>query len=135
VSKLVRVLRWVLAILAAAVAFILGFALVAVVWQHFGGARAGDAGTSYMWAVALGTMAGASVGSFIAPPDQRKLSSRVFVGAVVATSAILLIVSLVDHTFKVTNAFDVMGSLLGGGISLRLFHRLAGIATPASSQT
>lgn len=90
---------------------------------------------AYTWSVALGTIACALVGSFIAPSDQRKLASRVFVGAVVAVSGILLIDSLVEHTFKVLNAFDVTGSLLGGGMSLRFFNRLAGTPTSASSQT
>ena len=75
------------------------------------------------------------VGSFITPSDQRRLASLVFVGAVVAISAIYLIVSLVDHTFVVTNAFDVVGSLIGGVISVGFFKRLARTPQPASSQT
>src|ERR1700761_7136600 len=119
-SRLARVLRWVIAAQAAAVAFIAGFVLFVMISQHIGGV--GGAGVAYAWSVAFGTIAGAVVGSFIAPPDQRKLASRVFVGALVALLATYLIVSFVDHTFKFTNALDVAGSLLGGGIVLRLFN-------------
>jgi hypothetical protein len=114
-----RVVRWVVAIPAAALGFIFGVVIVSVGWQHFGGA----AGSAYVWSIAVGTILGTLSGTLIVPPEQRKVASHGFVGIVVGGATVLLAASIVEHTFKVNNVFDVLGSVLGGGIILRVFQR------------
>jgi hypothetical protein len=116
-----RIFCWVVSIPAAALGFILGVVGGSTIWQHFGGAS----GTAYVWAVALGTILGTLFGTLIVPPDQRKLASRGFVGIVIGCATILLIASVIGHTFKAANASDVLGGLLGGAMILRAFQRHA----------
>ena len=108
---------------------ILGVTVVTIIWQRFGG----DAGTMYIGAVASGTVFGTMAGTLIVPRDQRRFASQGFAGIFVAAAALLLILSVAHHMFKVINIFDVVGSLLGGWLVLRNLRRFGITSKPTLS--
>jgi hypothetical protein len=111
--------RWVVAVPLAADAYVLGFAAMAWVGLRVDGNRI----SRYTWAVSVATIVGAVVGVLVVPSPSQKVAGYVFVGVPVALSVILMLASLVGHTFKPTDAFGVVGTLLGGLVVLRAFRR------------
>jgi hypothetical protein len=111
--------RWVVAVPLAADAYVLGFAAMAWVGLRVDGNRI----SRYTWAVSVATIVGAVVGVLVVPSPSQKVAGYVFVGVPVALSVILMLASLVGHTFKPTDALGVVGTLLGGLVVLRAFRR------------
>ena len=107
--------RWLIAVPAAILAGVIGLALVAVVWKSL----AWNATNAQMAAATLGTIAAAYAGILVAPPQNRKIASYVFVGILVAVSIGFLLASLVEHTSMIANLNMVAGSIVGGFIVLR----------------
>lgn len=110
------ILRWVAAVPAAALGFITGFAIAVVIAGQFGTG-------GYMVAVATGTVLGSGAGILIAPRGQRRRAAQGFMGAAIGISAILLIVSLINHSFSPANGYDLGGTLIGGVIIWKLFPK------------
>lgn len=103
--------RWIAALPAALIFYALGLALIGAAWKRVGG----DASVSVMIAATLGTAAAAYAGIFVAPPQNRKVATYVFVGGFVLLSILFLLADL-KHT--VGNSYFVAGSIVGGLIVL-----------------
>ena len=82
---------------------------------------------AYTWAVALGTTLATLSGAKAAPPDQRTVAARLVVAAVLGLAAIGLVADVVGQTFSATDIYDIMGSVLGGGIALRGMRRTSAL--------
>ena len=91
--------RWGVAVPLVAAAYVLGFATMAWVGLHIDG----NPTSRYTWTVTV--------------------ASYVFVGLPVALSVILMLASLVGHTFKPADALGVVGTPLEGLVVLRAFRR------------
>src|SRR5580704_9284173 len=111
--------RWVVAVPLAAAAYVLSFAAMAWVGLH----TDGNPISRYAWAVAVATIVGAAVGVLVVPSPSRRVAGYVFVGLPVALSVVLMLASLVGHTFKPADALRVAGTPLGGFVVLRAFRR------------
>ena len=115
----IRVGRWGVAAPVAFLGLVLGMVGVTALWRKFGG----DAGTAFTWGIGTGTVLAALLGAVAAPPGQRKLASKLVVGAIFGLALISLLVDLVSRSFHITDIYAIVGSVLGGGIAIRAVHR------------
>ncbi len=87
--------------------------LVSMVLMAFAYKR-GVVSVAQIPAIAFATLLGAQVGTLIAPQRHWKSACYIFIGMAVAVPSILLIDSLIEHTFTLTNVFEVTGSIISG---------------------
>ena len=106
--------RWIVAFPVAGFAYALGLALIGAVWKSVGV----DASAAVMMAATLGTAAAAYAGILVAPPQNRKVATYVFVGVFVSLAALFLLANLIKHTSMVVNLNFTAGSVLGGLVVL-----------------
>jgi hypothetical protein len=112
-SKFSTVARWIVAILAAILAFIVGVLMKGFAYKGVGPT------VIQTWLVAA--ILGAFAGIIISPARHQKAARYIFIGMPVAVAVILLLHSVVEHRFEATNQLEeVVGSIIGGLIVWRI---------------
>lgn len=106
------ILRWIAAVAAGIIMFVIGLALTALLLVKINAASA----NSYLWAVAGATLMGGLTGLWIAPQAQRQFARLVFSAGPVAVIVALTAADLLRHNGTVQNVMEVLGALQGGVI-------------------
>jgi hypothetical protein len=105
-SRLPLILRWVAALVAAAIVHVVAIASGSVLWQRFGG----DVITAISWMASIGTFAAVLLGTIILPRKQWRVGAFVIW---MLSAAIYLWQFLVDH-FAAKDVYVLSSALMAG---------------------
>jgi hypothetical protein len=105
-----RVLRWVGAVVVAVIAYVIVFAIGALIWQRLGG----NPLESTKWILAAATFCAVLTGTFIVTRENWRAAALAFwLLAILVPVALLVWNSLSGH-FTALNLFELAGAVIGG---------------------
>ena len=124
------ILRWIVAPIAALLAFLLVQTLFVLGWAKFGG----DATGAYAFGVMFATLLAIWAGVTTAPRRQWRTALAIFIAIIVSAMSVIAIWSAIQGTLSALNFLDVGMSLAGSAFafivlrkrSSRFQHRIDG---------
>jgi|SRR5262245_350332 len=122
-SNVAVLLRWLGALIVAAIAYYIVFALGAVIWQQSGVER----GSALHWIMTLATLVGVLAGTLIVPREKRQTAALVLWAIALLAPLWGLVQNALAGSFGLGNFIALGGTLLGGGIAFYSL-RVAGSA-------
>ncbi len=106
---LLLTLRWIAVVAVAILAYVAGWAVVAVGWKLIGGSGL----NAYSFAVATSALAGIIAGCFVAPREQLRTAFWLLTGLALFVAVGVLIKAVVADVFSAHNAMNVGWTIAG----------------------
>jgi hypothetical protein len=123
---LIVILRWIVAPIAALLAFLLVQTLFVLGWAKFGG----DATGAYAFGVMFATLLAIWAGVATAPRRQWRTALAIFIAIIVSAMSVIAIWSALQGTLSALNFLDVGMSLAGSAFAFIVLRKRY-VAIPA----